>query len=302
MKIITSYSSGFKAAFTTKKLITTIYIITFLMALMLAIPFSGTIQKEAGNSMAFSSLLKDFDYTVYQDFMNHSAKAIQPYISTALWLGIFYLLFTIFFEGGILKVLKRKEDKFTLRFFWEASAKYFSRFLRLAIYMIITQVILTVIIFFILTLILSSVHKSAPNESYLFYTTLIGIIIYLLIFIFMLVVTDYAKIMMIEKDEYTPFRTIIRSFGFAFKHFLSTYLLYLLLLIVPILLFLVYFTIESAIGMTSGWRILFIFIVQQLLIWCRVFTKIWILGSELTLYGKFEIKEEKEEGEPVFGI
>ena len=302
MKIITSYTTGFKSTFNTKKLVTTIYIITFLMALMLAIPFSGTIQKEAGNSMAFSALLKGFDYTVYQDFMNHSAKAIQPYISTAIWLGIFYLLFTIFFEGGILKVLKRKEDKFTLRFFWEASAKYFSRFLRLAIYMIITLAITAVILFFILAQILSFVYKSAPNESYIFYTLLIGIIIYLLIFIFLLIVTDYAKVMIVENDEYRPFRTIVRSFSFSFKHFLCTYFLYLLLLIVPIILFLIYFKIESAIGMTSGWRILLIFIIQQLLVWCRVFTKIWILGSELTLYGKFEIKEEIEEGEPVFGI
>lgn len=272
------------------------------MALIIAIPFSSTIQKEAGSSMAFSALLKDFDYTVYRDFMNHSAMAIQPYISTAIWMGIFYLLFTIFFEGGILKVLKRKEDKFTLRFFWEASAKYFSRFFRLAIYMIITQVVIAVILFIILSLILSSVYKSVPNESYIFYTALIGVIIYLLIFIFLLVVTDYAKIMMVENDEYRPFRTILRSFVFTFKHFLSTYFLYLLLLIVPIVLFVIYFKIESIIGMTSGWGILIVFIIQQLLVWCRIFTKIWILGSELTLYGKFGNKEEASEGEPVFGI
>ena len=302
MKIITSYTSGFKATFKTKKLVTTIYIITFLMALILAIPFSGTIEKEAGNSMAFSALLKDFDYTVYQDFMNHSAKAIQPYISTAIWMGIFYLLFTIFFEGGILTVLKRKEDKFTLRFFWEASAKYFGRFFRLAIYMIIIQAIVAVILFLILALILSSVYKSAPDESYIFYTALVGIIIYLLIFTFLLVVTDYAKVMMVENDEYRPFRTIIRSFAFSLKHFLSTYFLYLLLLVVPIMLFFVYFKIESAIGMASGLTILLVFIIQQLLVWTRIFTKIWILGSELTLYRKFEVKEEISEGEPVFGI
>jgi hypothetical protein len=54
--------------------------------------------------------------------------------------------------------------------------------------------------------------------------------------------------------------------------------------------------------MTSGINILVIFIIQQLLVWCRVFTKIWILGSELNLYRNFEKKEEITEGEPVFGI
>jgi hypothetical protein len=302
MKILTSYTTGFKSAFNTKKLVTTIYVITFLMALMLAIPFRNTIQKEAGNSMAFSTLLKGFDYTVYQDFMNHSGDAIRPYIATAFWLAIFYLLFTIFFEGGILTVLKRKEDKFTLRFFWEASAKYFSRFFRLALYMLITQAIIAVIIFIILAQILSSVYNSAPNEISIFYTFVAGVVTYLLIFIFLLIVSDYAKVMLVENEEYRPFRTILRSFGFSFKHFLSTYFLYLLLLVVPILLYIIYFKLESAIGMTSGFNILVIFIMQQLLIWSRVLTKIWILGSELNLYRSFEKKEEITEGEPVFGI
>ena len=302
MKILNSYTTGFKSAFNTKKLVTTIYVITFLMALMLAIPFGNTIQKEAGNSMAFSELLKGFNYTVYQDFMNHSGDAIRPFISTALWVGIFYILFTIFFEGGILTVLKRKEDKFTLRFFWEASAKYFSRFFRLALYMIIAQVITAVIIFIIFAQILSSVYKSAPNEISIFYTFVAGVVIYLLIFIFLLIVTDYAKVMLVENEEYRPFRTILRSFAFSFKHFLSTYFLYLLLLIIPVLLFLIYFKLESAIGMTSGFNILVIFIIQQLVVWSRVFIKIWILGSELNLYRNFEKKEEITEGEPVFGI
>jgi hypothetical protein len=302
MKILNSYTTGFKSALNTKKLVTTIYVITFLMALMLAIPLGGTIQKEAGNSMAFSALLKGFDYSVYQDFMNHSGDAIRPYISTAIWVGIFYLLFAIFFEGGILTVLKRKEDKFTLRFFWEASAKYFSRFFRLALYMLITQAIIAVITFIILAQILSSVYNSAPNEISIFYTFVAGVVIYLVIFIFLLIVTDYAKVMLVENEEYRPFRTILRSFSFSFKHFLSTYFLYLLLLVVPILLFVIYFRLEPAIGMTSGFNIFIIFIIQQLLVWSRVFIKIWILGSELNLYRSFEKKEEITEAEPVFGI
>ncbi len=302
MKILKAYSSGFKAALNTKKLSATIYIITIMMALILAIPFGGTIEKEAGNSMAFTNLLKDFDYTVYKDFMDQSAKAIKPYISAAIWMGIFYLIFTIFFEGGILTVLKRKEDKFSLRFFWEAGAKYFSRFLRLAIYMIIAHAVAAAIIFITLSKILSLASDKVTSEASLFYIGLTGIIIYILIFIFLLAVTDYAKIMLVENEEYRPFRTIARSFSFVFRHFLSAYFLYLLLLIVPVLLFLIYFRVEGGIGMATGGKIFIIFIFQQFFIWARIFIKIWILGSELNLYRKFEKKEESVEGEPVFGI
>lgn len=302
MKILKAYSSGFKAALNTKKLSATIYIITIMMALILAIPFGSTIEKEAGNSMAFTNLLKDFDYTVYKDFMDQSAKAIQPYIQAAIWMGVFYLIFTIFFEGGILTVLRRKEDKFSLRFFWEASAKYFSRFFRLAIYAMLFQLAAAVVVLGVLSKILSSASDTVQSEASLIYIGLIGIIIYILIFIFLLVVTDYAKVMLVENEEYRPFRTILRSFGFVFRHFLTAYFLYLFLLVVPILLFIIYFRVEDGIGMSSGGKIFIIFIIQQVFVWARIFIKIWTLGSELNLYRKFEKKEESAEGEPVFGI
>ncbi|HKI78508.1 MAG TPA: hypothetical protein VKA26_08210 [Ignavibacteriaceae bacterium] len=288
MKLITAYKNGFISAFKTKKLATTIYAITFLLALAIAIPFKGTIMKEAGSSMAFEKLLKGYDYTVYTDFMHNSYAAIQPYISIAIWMGIFYLIFTIFFSGGILTILKNGEEKYSLRSFWEGSARYFSRFFRLALYMLIFQIFIAVIYYIALFAILGSAYHSVKSEASLFYMGLIGIIIHLFIFILLLIVTDYAKVMMVEHEEYRPFRTILRAFGFSFRHFLSAYLLYILLLVVPLILFIIYFKLEDIIGMSSGLTILIVFILQQLFIWSRIYIKIWILGSELNLYRNFD--------------
>ena len=284
MKIISAYVAGFLLAGKTKKLTLIIYVMTLLLALVLAIPFENTIENGAGNSMAFSSLVKDFDYTVYNDFINQYGKAIAPYLSIAVWMGVFYLLFTIFFEGGILTVLRREEDKYSLRTFWEGSAVYFSRFLRLAIYSIVIQVIIAGVIYITIGSIIDSTFSTAENEAVLFYKIAAGVIIHLILFIFILTVTDYAKVMMVEVEGYKPFRTLFRAAGFVIKHFLSTYFLYLSLLIVPILLFILYFKVEGALGMTSGFKIIIIFIIQQLLILSRVFVKVWILGSERGMY------------------
>ena len=286
MKIISSYIAGFLSALRAKKLTLIIYAITLLLALVLAIPFEKTIENEAGNSMAFSSLIKDFDYTVYKDFINQYGKVIDPYISTAVWMGILYLLFTIFFEGGIFTVLRREEDKYSLRLFWEGSAVYFSRFLRLAIYSIIIQVMIAASIYISLGKALESAFDRVESEASMFYIGAAGVLIHLILFIFILTVTDYAKVMMVENAGYKPFKTLFRGMGFVFRHFLSSYFLYLSLLIVPIVLFIVYFSIEGAVGMTSGFKIFIIFIIQQVLIWSRVFIKVWILGSELVLYRK----------------
>lgn len=302
MKIISSYFNGFVSAFRAKKLIMIIYLITLLLALVIAIPFGNTITNKGGNSMAYISLLKDFDYTVYKDFMNQYADAIYPFISVAIWTGLFYLLFTIFFEGGILTILIRNERKYSLRIFWEGSARYFYRFFRLAVYSIIIQVIVALAVYIPVINILNAVSDNAESEKTLVYIFSTGIIIHLIFFIFILTVTDYAKLMMVENRKYKPFKTIFRSFGFVFSHFLSTYFLYLTLLIVPVLLYIIYFRLEGEIGMSAAITILLVFLIQQLLIWCRIFIKVWILGSELYLYSKFEVKEEPAKRDVVFEI
>ena len=299
MKILTSYIMGFRSASKSKKLALLIYIITLCLVLCLAIPFGNTIEKETGNSTAFTSLLKDFDYTVYKDFMNQYSKAVEPYLSVAVWAGFFYLLFTIFFEGGILTILKRREKKYSLNTFWKGSAEYFSRFFRLAIYSVAFQIIIFLVIYIPLVNILDSVYDTVDSEVPLFYILLSGIII---LFIFVLTVTDYSKIMMVENDNNRPFKTFFKSFAFVLRHFPSTYFLYLILLLFPVLLFIIYFKVEGIIGMSSGIGIFAVFIIQQLFIWCRVFIKIWILGSELNLYGKFEGREKQIKKIPVFEV
>jgi hypothetical protein len=287
MKLLHSYGKGFNQTFSNKKIVTTIYAILLLFALAIAIPFSKTIKIEAGNSMAISKLLNDFNYTVYTDFMREAGKAIQPYISTAFWIAILYLVFTIFFSGGILTLLKDGKGDKSLKLFWQGCAIYFWRFFRLALYMVILQIIAFIAVYIPLSAIIGSISKTS-TEPTIFYTAIAGVVIHLLLFIILLTVTDYAKVMMVEHDAYRPLRTIIRSFGFVFKHFFSTIGLYKSLLIFPVVLFVLYFIVVDKIGMSTWFTIFITFIIQQAFIWLRVYVKFWYLASELDLYNRFD--------------
>ena len=300
MKLLNSYGAGFSQTFNKKKLVTTIYAILLLFALAIAIPFSKTIKIEAGNSMAISKLLNDFNYTVYTDFMREAGKAINPYISIAFWIAVLYLVFTIFFSGGILTLLKDETNDKSLKSFWQGCAIYFWRFFRLALYMIILQFIAFIAVYIPLSAIIVSISKTS-TEPTIFYTAIAGFIVHLVIFITLLTVTDYAKVMMVRHDEYRPLRTIFRSFGFVFRHLFSTIGLYKSLLIFPVVLFVLYFIVIDKIGMFSGFTIFITFIIQQAFIWLRVYVKVWYLASELDLYNKFDKQDVPQvEGEPVF--
>lgn len=291
MKISTSYFSGLKSASRLKKMTTLIFAVTFLLALVLAIPFNSTLSNQAGNTMALNSLLKHFDYTTYTDFMRISGKAIRPFITTAIWMGMFYLLFTVFFAGGVLNILSSEGQKFSIKNFLEGCGKFFFRFLRLAIYMIFLLLLVTAIVSMPIGMIIASAYQTVQSEASLFYIILAGAIVYALFFVLVLMIGDYAKIIMFKNDSKKSLKSVWTSTKFVFRHFFGAYLLYILLLIAPILFFVIYFFLDNSIGMVSGFTIFVMFLIQQIFVWLRTWTKIWFLGSELSYFGlanKFE--------------
>ncbi len=292
MKIFTSYFSGLKSASRSKKMATLIFVITFMLAMIVAIPFQTTLKNEAGNSMAINSLLKHFDYTTYSDFMRVSGKAVKPFITSGVWMGMFYLLFTVFFAGGVLNILSGEENKFSIKSFLDGCGKFFFRYLRLAIYIVIIEFIIALVVFIPLSMILASAYRSVQSEASLFYIFIIGVLIFALLFILVLMIGDYAKILLFKDDSKKAFKAVWISTKFVFKHFFGTYSLYLLLLIAPVLFFVIYFFLDNSIGMVSGFTIFIMFLIQQILIWLRTWTKVWFLGSEIKY---FELTFESNE-------
>jgi hypothetical protein len=284
MKIFKAYFAGLKSAGKSQKTAAVIYAVIFLLALVLAIPFHTALLSQTGNSIALHALLKHFNYTIFSDFMNSSGKVINIFILAALWMGIFYFLFTVFFTGGILNVLSNGNGKFSIMSFLWGCGKYFFRFFRLGIYLLIIQFLMAVIIFFPLSKILSANYEVTLNEASLFYIFLTGVLIFAVIFILILIIGDYAKIILFNNDSKKVIRAIGKSFQFVFKHLSGTYTLYILILTAPVLLIIFYFLLDNAVGMISGFTIFIMFLIQQAFIWLRILIKIWFLGSELSFY------------------
>lgn len=293
MKIPKAYFTGFNSAAKLKKMVTVIYAVILLLALVIAVPFHSALLNQAGNTMELQPLLKQFNFTVYADFMNSYGKIVKALIPAAIWMGMFYFLFTVFFTGGILNILKDENHKFSAVNFFSECGKYFFRYLRMGIYLLIVQILIGVIVFLPLSLILASNYETTLNEASLFYISVTGGIIYLLLFILVLIIGDYAKIILYDNDSKKVIKSIYTAFKFTSRHLFGTYLLYILILAVPVLLFAVYFWLDSAIGMVSGFTIFIMFLIQQVFIWLRVLVKVWFLGSELTFYGLINVNNNK---------
>jgi len=284
MKIVNSYISGFKVSLRNIKMTFLIYCINLALALLVMFPLLSFLKEGFGSSMLPDALLKGFDFTSFVEFIR-SVKGLGSSIAQARWMIIFFLVLSMFMAGGILFTFNSKE-RFSIKSFLIGCVHYFFRFIKLFFYMLIFNILVAVIVYLSMSLIVSSASDTVASEASLFYIVLIGVIIHLFLLAILQMIAYYTKIRLVTEDSRKVFRSIFRSIKFVFKHFANTFSLFLLQLVVPVIL-LLFILFLNKIGMTSGFTILIMFIFQQAFILSRVFTRIWMYGSQFELYSRY---------------
>ncbi len=286
MNILKSYAAGYKNIYSLKKIITIIFGITVMLGLAIAFPFYSTLSGGFSARPVLKLLFTDFNSTVYFDFMNNYGDMVRPFFALMIWMGIFYFFFTVFFAGGILKLLDGSSIKSKAQAFFAGSSKFFFRFLRLGFYILIFQIITFAVIAVGFSSILNrSLSNSA--EPKLFAIIVIWISFHVLAFIFYSLVSDYAKIILVKEDSKKVLRALWNSFIFSVKRIYLVYTMYLLLLVVPLIIVIAYAALEINANINSGLMVAIMFALQQLFIWARIFCKAWILGSEYDLFANY---------------
>lgn len=104
----------------------------------------------------------------------------------------------------------------------------------------------------------------------------------LLVFVFLL--GDLVKSHIFRQDSRKILRSLFSGIKLALKRFFSFYFLGILLLIVPSVLFTGFYLLRRSADVSTISMVLMIFIVQQVFILCRVFIRVWRLGSAYSLY------------------
>jgi hypothetical protein len=292
MNIIQAYTSGFKTAVRSHKMTTLIYIINLMLGLILAIPFMGALKEASNRSLSVHNLLKDIDLTALQEFMRNSDGTIGDLFREVFWVILFFIVVSIFLTGGILTTIKQKESKFTLKSFFSGCGTFFFRFFKLTFYTIILHLILAIIIYLILSLIVVGSYDSVASEKVLFYTFVIFLSLHVIISIYLIVITDYSRFIIVLSDSKKVLKSFWAAVKFVTLRFPLTYGLYLMLLVIPLIVLYLYMIVSKTIGMTSGITILVMFILQQLFIWLRISLRIWTFAGQFDFYTDYSKQVE----------
>ena len=288
MTVIQAYIKGLQTTFRNGKMWLLLYALNFLLAVLLAYPLSGFLNKKLSTTLAIDKLSNGFDFTIFNDILKEYGDGIGVFGNLSIFASLLYLLFSVFVAGGILNVFihhlptrQAGNTSTSLSNFWSGAGKYFWRILRLTFYFLIIQGLVVFIFVNIYGALTAGGFENYDSEKYLWQVAYVLLPIYLFVATIFFMVQDYAKIHIVSSDKKWITQPILQAFRFVFKNFGKTLLLYLLNLLTFLLFFFIYWKINGPLGPDS---LLFAFIIGQLFIVFRIGSKLLNLGSAVVWY------------------
>ena len=273
--MFTILSQAFKRTARNWKMVLTVFILNLSLGLILATPLYNMLQSETQNSLEFEKLLTGFDFTVISDFLSQGRKSLRPFWLLSLALSVIYLILNIFFAGGILAQFT-KRGSFTLDNFFKNSAQHFGRFL--LVFLIELVALLGVAVISFACIGISLVASDGSTEPVQLALLIPSLLLSGILLTVVLNIGHYAKAILFKNLSVNAWVGFWKAAGYILHNF-KTMRIYWAILIVAVALVLLYLFVESAIGMTSSFKIGIMFILQQVFIFCRVFVKIWMLSG-----------------------
>ncbi len=257
------------------QIVLVIFLVNFTLGLIMAFPSFSIIKAESEQSLAFEKLIKDFDFTVFYDFMHKNGKSLISMLPVSLVLSGFYIALNVFFSGGILSQFTLR-NSFKLNEFLKNSGHYFLRFFLLFLLQVVFLIIAFIAIFIVFS-IFGGIADGKTEPTFVVWMIFPSAFAFFTITL-LLNVGDYARVLLHRDELLNPWKAFWKATEYIFRNF-KTMQIYWAVVVVGFAVILIYLFLESSIGMTSGFKIWLMFIIQQFFIFCRVFIRTWNLSN-----------------------
>ena len=272
-----------------------LFLLIFVLGLTVAIPFAEVMQDSIGNSLEISKLLPAYDHTVWSDFMNAHGDKISGIVNQVRWMVPVFLLAYIFLSGGIVKSFVTISEGFSGQRFMAACTHYFWRFFRLFAWLMLFQGIIVVLLYGGAFLVgLGGDFGNLRSEAIFTDMGKFILPIHLFLAIFIAMVGDYTKIRLVKENKYIVIFEFVHSMGMCLRYFFRTYFAYLLDISLLVGVYALYLFLAPMIGMTGKTAILIMLMVQTLVMFFRLGTRLFAIGSANVMYDAIQQKENPQ--------
>lgn len=291
--IIACLKSGLAQVRANKRMLAIYYLSNLFFALLLAAPLRFLL----GNFIGASQMGERLGGALDMDFVFEFIK--QNLASFSIWTGMFllvplaYWLFNLFLSGGALATFARQE-KFSPVFFWGQSAKYFGRFVRLALWSAPVLIALFCVQYLEtgarLLIFGNDAYQNITHWGGWVRTALLGL--GLIVFGMIL---DYARIHTVLHEETKMRLSLWQALKFTLRNFLPALGLALALAIVGAFALLLYNPIADRLNAPNGLIVFLLFIWQQLYMLVRAALRLALYAGETHLFQELAVQPEPAE-------
>ena len=279
--IFSTFRQGLAEIWRVKKLLFFVYIVNIIFAYLLTLPVSMMLSEALAETTAADKLLQKFDLTLYTNITMYFGKGIDiP--AFILPVGLFYLFLNTFLAGGIIKIFAAKQ-KFNFSTFIHNCSLYFKRYLKLFAISLLF-ILMIALLDNLLTILFGLITKGALTERipFIFFLSRMLIIFAMLVFTNMLF--DYAKIITIVNDTVRMVEAVRLAWLFVWTRFIKSISLYKLYLITAILIFLIYWGVESYLKVSTPWMVFVVLLWTQLTILMKIWVRLGFFAGQTAFY------------------
>lgn len=284
MGIWKSFTRGFIDTAKNYKVISYLWIINLLFSLLAVAPIYAFITKGLSESLMGDRLQMQLDFlwlgdVIYQLFESGSVLLLWVLVPAA---G-FWLLY-VFLNGGILGTLKDSMEKVTLQHFFGHCGYYFWRFGKLFAISLLFYLVFVGAVYGIICELSDLLLKNATTQWPLIIAGFVKMAIFILLFSFVNMLFDYAKIRLVMTDNPKVFRELLETIRFVSRNLWRAWGLYFLIGILFVLVSVLYMEVAQVIPDHSLPLMLLLFLWQQVFIISRVWIKLHFFAAQMTFY------------------
>ena len=210
--------------------------VNFLLAGIVAMLFRSVVITAFGNSLAPMKLIRDFDFTVYIDFVAKNQGKLSAVYALITWFAVLSNLFSMFFDGGIIASVQPDMERFSFQSFYASCGEYFGRFLRLFFIVVPVMLICGLVMMILSGIVFSTVTGTGETEIQMLRGFSVAVLFFALPMSILILASDYARVITVAEHEQWMFRAFWHGFQFVFKKLINVYILFLLWFILSIFL------------------------------------------------------------------
>jgi len=272
-----------------------------VMALVVVAPVAALLARDLGHSLYAREMFASFDLQWFLEFIwktrGWPAAMLGPLVIVAAG-G--YLLLSTFLAGGAITIFAAPERRYVPALFYQGCGRNFGRLFRLLLWSGVCYAVV-----FGLNMGLSRLgqrlwHDSLEEGPVLLYGWFVAALV-LLLFLFVNMVFDYAKIRLVVEDSRKSLRAALGSFRLVGRNPGLTTFTYALVAVLAVVLLVAYAVLCGAIPRGRAYWLLLVLLVQQAYVLARLGVRLLFYASQTEVYLSLRKPPEPERVEEAAG-